>query len=50
MHHTKIWGGHGPLAPPFPTPMNYALQCHIMFKGFGIKYITIVNTFLSVHE
>ena len=21
MHHTKIWGGHGPLAPPFPTPM-----------------------------
>ena len=22
MHHTKIWGGHGPLAPPFPTPMN----------------------------
>ena len=32
MHHTKIWGGHGPLAPPFPTPMLISMVEHSLIE------------------
>ena len=42
MHHTKIWGGHGPLAPPFPTPMTLTLFLYsqILILSFPENQVT----------
>ena len=40
MHHTKIWGGHGPLAPPFPTPM----LINVIFTFLHIKPMLAATT------